>query len=148
MIINQLCDYSKHIMSAASLCVTLAPFTLAFGCGFSTPNPTRASQWESLGRRRGLKFRSSADPPLEVVPGPYYWRTEPVWMDKPASRIEGDSIGWSINYTGSSLNLIQRNVQQSKVTCPNNSNVVTVTVCGNLHKERELHKKFVINSLV
>ena len=69
-------------------------------------------------------------------------------MDKPASRIEGDSIGRSINYTGSSLNLIQRNVQQSKVTCPNNSNVVTVTVCGNLHKERELHKKFVINSLV
>ena len=99
----------------------LAPFTLVFACQF----PASFSVWISW-RWRGVKFRSNADPPLEGVSGPYYWSTEPVWMDKPASRIEGVSIGWSVNCTGPSLNLIQRNVPQSNVTCPNKINVVIV----------------------
>ena len=47
-------------------------------------------------------------------------------MDKLASRIEGVSVGRSVNYTGPSLNLIQRNVVVV--------NVVTVTVFGNLNE--------------
>ena len=48
-------------------------------------------------------------------------------------------VCWSdslITATGPSLNLIKRNVPQSNVTGPNNNNVVTVTVIGNLYKER------------
>ena len=87
-------------------------------------------------RRQGVKFPSGADAPLEVVSGLYYWRTEPVWPDMPASCIRGVSIGWSVNYMGPSLNLIQRNVPQSNVTWPNKSNVVTVTVFGNVYEEK------------
>ena len=47
-------------------------------------------------------------------------------MDKLASRIEGVLVGRSVNYTGPSLNLIQRNVVVV--------NVVTVTVFGNLNE--------------
>ena len=39
--------------------------------------------------------------------------------------------------TGPSLNLINRNVPQSNVTEPNKSNVVTVTVFGNLYEEKD-----------
>ena len=42
------------------------------------------------------------------------------WMDKPAV---GESVWQSDNYTGPSLNYILRNVPQSNITEPNNSNV-------------------------
>ena len=77
------------------LIASLAPFILGSGCGFSTPIPTSISVWISR-RQQEVKFHSGADSPLEVVSGPYYWWTEPVWMDKPALRIEGVSIGWSV----------------------------------------------------
>ena len=80
---------------------------------------------------RGVKFHSGADLPLEVVPGLYYWWIEPVWMDKLAAQSGGVSIIQIDNYTGPLFNLIQRNVPQSKVTWPNNNNVVNVTVFGN-----------------
>lgn len=59
---------------------SLPPFTLACGCSFSTlisPPP----QCESLGVGEGWNFAL------------YYWRTEPVWLDKRASRIGG--VCWS-----------------------------------------------------
>ena len=40
-----------------------------------------------------VKFRSGADPPLEVVSGARYWWTGPVWTDNLAARIEGVLIG-------------------------------------------------------
>ena len=54
---------------------------------FSTPS----SVWK-LQLRRGVKFRSAADPPLEVVSGPHYWWTAPVWTDKPEARSGGVSV--------------------------------------------------------
>ena len=45
-------------------------------------------------------------------------------------------VDQTLNYTGSSLNLIQRNVPQSNVTGPNKSNVVTVTFLINLYEEK------------
>ena len=45
-----------------------------------------AKQWKRA-------METGADPPLGVVSGPYYWRTEPVWTDKPAAQSGGVSIG-------------------------------------------------------
>ena len=45
-------------------------------CQFSAS----ASVWISW-RHRWVKFHPGADPPLEVVSGARYWRTEPVWMN-------------------------------------------------------------------
>ena len=83
-----------------------------------------------------VKFLCGADPPLELVSEPQHLRTEPVWGGKLAARIEGVFIEQSNNYTGPSLNKIKRNVPQSNTTGPNNRNVVTVTVFGNLYKEK------------
>ena len=80
---------------------------------------------------RGVKFLSGADPPLEVVSGPYYWQIEPVWMDKPAAQSRGVSVVQTDNW----LNLIKTHVPESNVTWPNNSNVVSVTVFGNLYEK-------------
>ena len=58
-----------------------------------------------------------------------------VWMPGSCTNsppLEGVSIVQSDNCTGPSLNLIQRHVPQSSVTGPNDSNVVTGTVFGNL----------------
>ena len=63
-----------------------------------------------------------------------YWQTEPVWMDEQAAHMEGVSIGWPVNCTRPSLNLIKRNVPQSTVTEPSEGNVITVTVFGNKDK--------------
>ena len=41
------------------------------------------------------------------------------------------------NYTGPSRNKIKRNVPQRNVTWPNKSNVMTVTVFGNLYEEKD-----------
>ena len=60
-------------------------------CANSPPPPL----CESFRCGEGWNF---ADPPLEVGSGPYYWWTEPVWMDKLASRIEGVSIVPSDNF--------------------------------------------------
>ena len=51
--------------------------------------------------------------------------------------MEGMSIGWSVNCRGPSLNLIKKNVPQSKVTEPKKGNVVTVF--GNLEKLPQLY---------
>ena len=47
-------------------------------------------------------------------------------MDEQAVRMEGVSIGWSVNCTGPSLNLIKRNVPQSNITEANKGKVVNV----------------------
>ena len=74
-----------------------------FGWGFPEPifhlhfcvNVSEAARGE---------IRSGANTPLEVVSEAHYWRTKPVWMDKPAAHIEGVS-GWqSDNNTGPSVN--------------------------------------------
>ena len=49
------------------------------------------SMWKSQGQR-GVKFCSSADPPLEVVSEAQQRRTEPVWVDKPAAQSRGVSV--------------------------------------------------------
>ena len=108
---------------------TVVPFTLAFGCSFSMAIP-RLRLSVSL-----LKFRSCPDPPLEVVSGPYYWRTKPVWTYKPALRIGGVSIWRSVNYTGPSLNVIQRNVPQSNVIWPKKISLVTLSLTPYMRKK-------------
>ena len=45
-----------------------------------TDGTRRPSVWQ-FQMRRGGKFRSGADPPLEVVSGPHYWWAIPVQMD-------------------------------------------------------------------
>ena len=99
-----LCCFSENVPSSQTfVCLTgshwvslsVAPFTLAFACGFSAPI-SHLSQCESLGGGEGVKFCSGPDPPLEVVSWPYYWRTEPVWTEKPALRTKGVSIGPSL----------------------------------------------------
>ena len=100
-------------------------------CQFSASS----SVWK-FQMRPGVIFRSSADPPLEVVSGLYYWWTEPVWMDKSAVQNVDVSVWQSDNCTGPSLNLIKRNFPQSNVTCPNNSNVVTVFNFVSLYEEK------------
>ena len=62
---------------------------------------TSSSVWK-------FQIRRWVNPPLEVVSGPYYQRTEPMWMDKPAAWSEGVSIAQSDNYTDPSLNLIKQ----------------------------------------
>ena len=57
-----------------------------------------SSVWK-LKMRRGVQFHSGSDSPLEIVSGPSYWRTEPVWMDKPAVQSGGVSIVQSDNCT-------------------------------------------------
>ena len=112
-------------------CSLLAHFTLASGYGFSTPIPrlrlcvnlsevTRAEillwPWSAAGGSvRTVLFENRTDKPA-------------VWSG-------GVSTGQSDNYTGPLLNLIQRNLPQSNVTWPNKSNLVTVTVFGNLYEE-------------
>ena len=54
-----------------------------------------------------------------------------------ASCAYGGGVVQSDDRTGPSLNLINRNVPQSNVTEPNKSNVVTVTVFGNLYEEKD-----------
>ena len=122
-------------MNAATQSVLsiLAPFTLPCGCGVLRQFSTSASAWMSR-RWRGVKFCSSADTPLEVVTKVQYWRTEPVWMVKPAVRIMVVSVEQSDNYTGHSLNYIKRNVPQSNIKRLNKSKVVTVTVFGKWKK--------------
>ena len=85
--------------------------------------PASISVWISW-RRRGVKFCSSADPLLEVVWEAHYRWTEPVWTDQLASRIKGVSIVQSDNDTGPSID---------------ESNVITVTVFGNLYEEKKSH---------
>ena len=79
---------------------------------------TSFSVWK-FQMQRVLKFGSGADPPLEVVSGPYYWRTKPVWTDKPVAWSGGVSIIQTDNCTDPSLNLIKRNFPQINVTGPN-----------------------------
>ena len=112
---------------------SLAPFTLPFACGDPAILQFSASSsvWK-FQTRRGVKPLSAADLLLEVVTGPYYWWTEPVWMDKLGAR-SGDV---SVVQTDNWLNLIKRNFPQSSITGPNNSNVLTVTVFGNLYEEK------------
>ena len=82
----------------------VAPFTLLLHAEilrqFSASSSVRKFQIQ-----RGVKFHSGAKPPLEVVSGPYYWQTEPVWTDKLAMWSGGVSIVQSVNCTGPSLNL-------------------------------------------
>ena len=100
---------------------TVAPFTLAFGCSFSTPI---AHLHLSVNLSEAARTEISLRPWCE-------------WTDKPALCIEYVSVWQSDNYTGPPLELIQRNVPQSKVTWPNQStNVVTVTVFGNLYQKK------------
>ena len=53
--------------------------------------------------RSGVKFRSGADPPLEVVSGLHYWWAAPVWTDNLEAQSGGVSVVQSVNYTGPSL---------------------------------------------
>ena len=55
---------------------------------FEHTNPFGSQLFFFFGLETVAPF-SSADPPLEVVSGPYYWRTKPAWMDKLALRNEG-----------------------------------------------------------
>ena len=48
---------------------------------------------------------------------------------------KGVTVGQSDNCTGPSLTYIKINVPQSNITWPNKSNIVTVTVFGNLYEE-------------
>ena len=59
-------------------------------------------------------------------------------MNELAEWMEGMSIGWSVNCTGPSFNLIKRNVPQSTITEANDGKIVTVTVAvfGNLYEEK------------
>ena len=60
-----------------------SPFTLLFH-QFSPPSSVLKFQmW------RGVKFCSGADSPLDVVSGPHYWWTAPVWTDNPEVRSRG-----------------------------------------------------------
>ena len=68
-----------------------------------------------------------------IVSEAQYWETEPVWMDEPAAHMEGVSD----DCTGPLIILINRNVPQSNVTEANKSNVVTVTVFGDLYEEKD-----------
>ena len=86
---------------------------------------------ESLRGPWGVKFRSGADTPLEVVLEAQHWWTEPVWMDKPLAQSRGVSAWQCSQWT---VNKIQRNVPQSNVICPNQTSV-TVTVFGNLYEQ-------------
>ena len=67
--------------------VWVAPFTLA------------PSQCETLGDGEGWNFAPAL---ILIVSGPHYWRTEPVWADKPDSCIRDVLIGPSL--TTQSLN--------------------------------------------
>ena len=49
---------------------------------------------------------------------------------------DDQSDGVHSNFTYPSLNELKRNVRQSNVTGPNNSNVVTGSVFGNLYEEK------------
>ena len=60
----------------------------------------------------------------------------PVWTDKRHGAWVCRVGQRSVNYTGPSLNLIQRNVPQSNLTWPNKSNTVTVTIFGSLYKKK------------
>ena len=89
---------------------SVATFTLPFGCGDPAPIS-----------RSCLSVNLSAAARGEIL-------------------LEGMSIRRSVNYTGPSLNLIQRNVPQNNVTGSNKSNIVTVTVFGNLYEENKDHR--------
>ena len=112
--------YSTHL--------TVAPFTLVFGCSFSMPIPR-------LRLSVNLSEAARGEISLLILPwyyrdgsAPYYWWTKTASTDKPVAWSGRCVDPTSVNYTGPSLNLIQRNVPQSNVTWSNNSNVVTVTV--------------------
>ena len=105
--------------------ITAAPITLQFACR-DPAAIIRILLWK-FQRRQGVKFCSGTDPFLEVVSGPRYWWT--------AARSRGMSIAQSDNW----LKLMKRNFPQSIVTWPNKSNVVAVTVFGNLDEENKYH---------
>ena len=52
---------------------------------------------------------------------------------------KGVTVGQSDNCTGPSLTYIKINVPQSNITWPNKSNIVTVTVFGNLYEEKKYY---------
>ena len=130
-----LCRFGVSV--SQKLCSTIHTAVWMRRSWANSPHP---SQYESLGGSEGWNFTPGDDTPLELVSRGHYWRTELVWTDKPAVCIKGVSIRQSDNCTGPSLNLIKRNVPQSNVTEPNNSNVVTVTVFGNLGEEKKIHR--------
>ena len=82
--------------------------------------------------KAAVKFCSGTATPVEVVSLVQYWRTIPVWTKRLMSCIKGVSVWQSDNYTGPSPNKIK--CPKCNVTGPNNSNVVTVTVFGNLYE--------------
>ena len=96
-----------------------------------TPNPRPIDYISVIKVYRKHDFWVRDISSRQVVKEAQHGQTVSVWMDKPAARRALVWIWWcsqSDNYTGPSLNKIKRNVPQSKVTGPNNSNMLTCSV--------------------